>query len=397
MPKQHLTDTWIKNAPFCDKATWFTDPRYPGLRLQITRSTKTFHASKWDAAEGKARTKKLGAFTPKQNLKWAARQVTAFAQEVEEGSAVTTREEKREAELEAARNRPPTLIECVDQFLEFRSVDRKRKAMKEATRRKYRQAVENHLAPWVDTHIDELPALAIREHLNGMQIKQPQGAMYVHNALGTALRWFNKQHMASITVPGLTEATPTGTADVDHDIAIYPQRWAEIEALGDPVEAALWKVRWLTGLRITVLLPMTWDQFNAEFGTLSIGQDKQHPPRTIALADAVVEIISTLPRRSDFIFARPSGAKRWQMRSIGLNVSQDMRHLWSDASTACYVHDIVHGHLCGQTEGKKKVRGHYTDPPLETQRDAANKIAGWILARAQPQDGKVIDLKGATA
>ncbi len=60
--KMTFTDSAIQRIKHTDKAEWYSDKTYRGLRLCVTSGSKTWYASKWDGAAQKSRQIKIGQF-----------------------------------------------------------------------------------------------------------------------------------------------------------------------------------------------------------------------------------------------------------------------------------------------------------------------------------------------
>jgi hypothetical protein len=418
MPKMNLTDTDIERAPFCDRQTWFTDAhtktdhnRYPGLRLCIAKSGKVFYLNKWDPTAGKVRQFKLGRFSRQAyTLSMAWRDAQAKATEVDAGDAMNRIEQaKADAAAEALRRQTalPSLYTATQEFLAYRAEKRgRRRPMVPETRYKYRRTIETHLLPWANTPIDELPTAEINAFLDDLQTRLPHAAQYTHGVIGTVLRWQNKRRVLNIHIPGLTETSPMADRKESGKLDVcvpWPDRWSEIEAATNLSIRACWELRWHMGCRENILRDRKWEHINWDMGTLTFDRLKNDErPRTVALSDyslSVFRRLQRLNRPSDFIFTTPKADYIFRLDRLPLTAPGDVRHLWTEAAMSLAIPYHVLRWLNGQVlkVGEIAMLGHYGQPDLQTQRDAANRISEYIISRVKPTPDNVLVLNRRNA
>lgn len=375
MPKVPFTDTTIARMEFHDKPTFYTDAhptrghcRYPGLRLCIGKASKTFYVV--SGKDGRSVSERLGAFGPEFGVAqaWNAAQVAKGRGVRAKGDFVI-------------QDETPTLMEATREYCDYMQGLNPKVArpMTKATAQKYLRAVEQHLGRWMAVKIDALPTLEIRRHLDTLQQRIPYGAAYAHVAISATMRWQAKHRDLALKIPGLTTMTGRARVQVDRNVS-WADRWSEIEQVQNPFIRAAWKVRWLTGLRVESFIGRKWSDLSFDMGTLSVPHDKRHPARIVALADPVLQVLDELPRVSDHIFASSKAPHLYhRLDRLKSSTAQELRHLWHDAVEGAGVRRIVAKWLAGQVE--RDIRGHYTQPPLEVQKEAANMIAAYILER----------------
>lgn len=413
MPKINLTDTNIKKQPFCDSPTWFSHEtdKYPGLRLCVTKSAKTFYVAKWDPTTSKTRQVKLGRFAPAYGVAMAWEDAQDAIRLTDAGltlSRVERDAQRAAAEAEARKSALPTLTQATEEFLLYR-VNMPRAAgrpMAEDTAKKYRRAVERHLSRWAGLPIDKLPTFEIKQHLNAMQHTTPQGAMYVHAVIGTVLRWHNEERGLELRIPSLT--TPTkisdrketrdkhGNVKLDMTVA-WDARWAEIEALQNPSIKALWELRWHTGARENKLRELTWDKvsFGLQHVTVTFDNNKKSDkPRTFVLSDYSASVFKRLrdlaiaqPHRAGkFVFWTPKADHVFQLDRLPLTAPGDVRHLWTEAAMSIAAPYHIMRWLNGQNLKSHEIGmlGHYGRPDLDMQKEWADRISAYIVKRTAP-------------
>ncbi|QMU57956.1 MAG: hypothetical protein GKR98_06935 [Boseongicola sp.] len=116
MPKMNITNSEIARAKLGDRQTWFTDGapktghnRYPGLRLCISKTAKTFYVVKWNPNTETTEQHKLGRHAPNFTLPMAWDAALTKAHEIEQPP-------KPEPETEEL----PTLREALEEYVTYR-------------------------------------------------------------------------------------------------------------------------------------------------------------------------------------------------------------------------------------------------------------------------------------
>ncbi len=86
-----------------------------------------------------------------------------------------------------------------------------------------------------------------------------------------------------------------------------PHRPVRRAQIGNPVIAAYLQCLLLTGARRNELAALRWQDVDFKWKSLTI-RDKVEGERTIPLTPYVEHLISTLPRRNEFVFSSPAAA-----------------------------------------------------------------------------------------
>jgi len=80
-----------------------------------------------------------------------------------------------------------------------------------------------------------------------------------------------------------------------------------VQKIGNPVTASYLQCLLLTGARRNELAALRWQDVGFQWKSLTI-RDKVEGERTIPLTPYVEHLISTLPRRNEFVFSSPTSA-----------------------------------------------------------------------------------------
>jgi integrase len=84
--------------------------------------------------------------------------------------------------------------------------------------------------------------------------------------------------------------------------------WFEsVQKIGNPVTASYLQCLLLTGARRNEMAALRWQDVDFKWKSLTI-RDKVEGERTIPLTPYVEHLISTLPRRNEFVFSSPTAA-----------------------------------------------------------------------------------------
>lgn len=393
--KMTFTDSAISRIKPGAKAEYFSDKTYRGLRLHVSPGgAKTWYASKWDGTAQKSRQVKIGQFPHMKR---------------DEAWVITTRLKSQIDAGEFDPKRPvddaplPTLREALEEYLVHRMSDRAsgKDPMLPETADEYRRSFNMHLDTWADMRIDGLPTRSINRHLNQLQKRTPHAAFRAHAVIGATLRHARRDHAVDLTIPSLTDVTKQPTREFDRDVP-WADRWAEIEAIENPIRRACWKLRWLTGTRENVLRALTWDDVDLGAGTVTYRRVKRDQKgRTIALADVAVDLFRELHEMTGghgWVFPSPrSGVHIDRLRSkeAPLTAPGDLRHLWNDAAFSCGLPYHIQRWLNQQNLKSNEIAmlGHYGQPDIESQRIGANKVAAYIMSKTQSGSNSVIELE----
>ena len=227
---------------------------------------------------------------------------------------------------------------------------------------------------------------------------RPSAARLAWRQLKVFLGWCSEQPAYAGLLPAKNPAKTTrssealGKAGVKQDALMREQLavWFEaVQRIGNPVTAAYLQTLLLTGARPGEVLGLRWEDINTKWKGLTI-RDKVEGERVIPLTPYVSHLLTTLPRRNEFVFSGAAGAmsKPHKPHSIACTVAgidgmtlhglrRSFKSLTEWLEIPAGVVAQVMGHKPSATAEK-----HYTVRPLDLLRVHHEKIEAWILEQA---------------
>lgn len=172
-----------------------------------------------------------------------------------------------------------------------------------------------------------------------------------------------------------------------------PDWFSAVRKIANPVICAYLQSLLLTGARRGELAIVKWEDIDFKWNSMTI-RDKVEGLRTIPLTPYVSHILSTLPRRSEWVFSSPTAAsgyitepriahtKALQMAGLphaslhGLRRSFGTLSEWVEVPTGVVAQ--IQGHKPSALAEK-----HYRRRPIDLLRMWHVKIENWILEQAQ--------------
>lgn len=110
--------------------------------------------------------------------------------------------------------------------------------------------------------------------------------------------------------PAVVESLPTGKKRTDAlETAQVAPWWAAVDSLPNRTASVYLRALLLTGARREELAGLTWGRVDFQWRRLTIA-DKVDATRTIPLAPFLAQLLATLPRTSEFVFASSSKSGR---------------------------------------------------------------------------------------
>ena len=198
--------------------------------------------------------------------------------------------------------------------------------------------------------------------------------------------------------PAILENLPSNKHRTDCiESAQLPGWWQGVEQLSSRTASVYLRALLLTGARKEELAALTWPHVDFQWRKLTIA-DKVEQTRTIPLTPYLAQLLATLPRVNDFVFASTRKAGR----------ISDTRSSHSKAQQSAGINGLtIHGlrrsfSLLGEAAGAPagaiaQVEGHkpsgtaegYRPRSVDALRPYLEKIEAWILEQA----GIVFDAK----
>ena len=239
---------------------------------------------------------------------------------------------------------------------------------------------------------------------------RPTSARLAWRLLKVFLRWCDEQPAYAALLPAKNPAKTQksrealGKAGVKKDVLQRAQlaAWfAAVQQLPNPVIAAALQVMLLTGARPGEVLALRWEDINTQWKGISI-RDKVEGTREIPATPYTLHLLTTLPRRNDWVFSsttsasgclsEPNNPHTRACKAAGLEgltlhgLRRSFKSLTEWLEVPVGVVAQIQGHKPSATAEK-----HYTVRPLELLRLHHEKIEAWILEQA----GIVFDPKAA--
>lgn len=170
----------------------------------------------------------------------------------------------------------------------------------------------------------------------------------------------------------------------------------EVRSLPNPITSAYLQSLLLTGARREELAALRWDDVDFKWSTLTI-DDKVENNRTIPLTPYVASLLSSLPRRNEWVFSSPTAAegrikepRKAHNQALevaglphvsihGLRRSFGTLSEWVECPTGVVAQ--IMGHKPSALAEK-----HYRRRPIDLLRMWHTKIEAWILAEAGVAD-----------
>lgn len=257
------------------------------------------------------------------------------------------------------------------------------------------------LFPLMDMKLSEVRPPAIESWAAREAAGRPTSARLAWRLLKGFLSWCSEQPAFAPSITGNPAKTKKireslGKAGVKQDVLQREQlaAWfAAVRQLSNPVTAAYLQTLLLTGARPGEVLEMQWNDLNLKWKGLTI-RDKVEGEHTIPLTPYVHQLLTTLPRRSEWVFSSAISAPDKMKKPIskphkmheracsvagidgltlhGLRRSFKSLTEWLECP-ACVVAQIM-GHKPSATAEK-----HYTVRPLDLLRVHHERIEAWIL------------------
>lgn len=170
-----------------------------------------------------------------------------------------------------------------------------------------------------------------------------------------------------------------------------PAWFSHVRQIQNPVISAYLQCLLLTGARREELAELKWNDVNFQWRGMTM-KDKVEGVRSVPLTSFVAHLLTTLPRRNQWVFSSPTSvsgrltepsiAHRSACAAAGLNVT--LHGLRRSFATLCEWLDIPGG-VSAQIQGhapQGNREGNYIFRPLDLLRVHHEKIEAWILEQA---------------
>ena len=267
--------------------------------------------------------------------------------------------------------------------------------------------VAGPLFPIMGMRLSEVRPPVIEAWASREAASRPTSARLAWRLLKGFLSWCSEQPAFAPALTGNPAKTKKireslGKAGVKQDVLQREQlvAWfAAVRQLSNPVTAAYLQTLLLTGARPGEVLEMQWNDLNLKWKGLTI-RDKVEGERTIPLTPYVYQLLTALPRRSEWVFSSAISAsdklpkpisKPHQMHDRACKVAgidgltlhglrRSFKSLTEWLECPAGVVAQIMGHKPSATAEK-----HYTVRPLDLLRVHHERIEAWVLDQAEVQ------------
>ena len=246
----------------------------------------------------------------------------------------------------------------------------------------------------------DIDAKAVRDWLQPLADSTPTQAAQTYRALHAFIAWCADQpayrnvvHADACNRRLAKDVLPRAKAKTDCLQREQLQGWfQEVRRIGNPVISAYLQALVLTGARREEMAHLRWKDADFQWNSLTI-RDKTDGLRTIPLTPYLANLLSSLPRRNEWVFSSPRAASgRLQEPRInhkkaltaaglpsislhGLRRSFSSLTEWIECPAGVVAQ--IMGHKPSATAEK-----HYKVRPLDLLRMWHTKIEAWMLEQA---------------
>lgn len=122
---------------------------------------------------------------------------------------------------------------------------------------------------------------------------------------------------------------------------VIPERqiaawWQAVAGLPNPAARDYLRLLMLTGLRREEGLGLKWADVDLLTGTLTVRDTKNHEDHTLPLGRYLHDMLSRMPRQSDYVFSNPRGERLANLRYV-------LRKVRTDSGVSFTPHDLRRG------------------------------------------------------
>lgn len=331
MPKQHLSDQFIKNLKPADKRTEYYDQHLienhklrrkgvKGLLLRVTKAgSKYFYYSYWHG--GKSKRYKIGSY-PNISLSDARDKAREVAAQVNAGVDPQAVKRKRKQQAD-----PQTFKGVAEEFK-----DKYLPTLRQSTRTEYKRIIDKELVPAFGKYpIKEISRHQIISFLDKKAIKDnsPTMANRIRARLSTIYSFAIER--------GLAEANPVSAISKRSEGETRRERyynedeikelWSFFEKQIQPTQSVL-KMLLICGQRKGETSRMKWEDIRGDVWTIPAEDAKGKRPHDVPLSDMALEIIKKMKPRTGkgrYVFASPKKDDKpveWLKRAVK-NIKDD--------------------------------------------------------------------------
>ena len=268
--------------------------------------------------------------------------------------------------------------------------------------------IDMPLFPLMGLPLRDLTAPVVEAWAAKEALTRATSARLAWRLLKVFLGWCEEQHAYVGLLPAKNPAKTKksrealGKPAVKSDVLQRGQltAWfASVQKLSNPTIAAYLQILLLTGARPGEVMTLKWADVNTQWKGIAI-RDKVEGEREIPLTPFISQLLTTLPRRNEWIFSSPTSATGYlteptdphnrACKVAGLDglTLHGLRRSFKSLTEWIEIPAGVVAQLMGHKPSATAEK-HYTVRPLELLALHHNKIETWILEQA----GIVFDAK----
>jgi len=255
------------------------------------------------------------------------------------------------------------------------------------------------LRPLLDLPLKGITREKVAQWLDNEATRRPAQARLALSLLGTFLSWCGNQpayrnQVNSDACAKLKRELPKPTARTDCLQREQLASWfAAVRSIDNPVMSAYLQSLLLTGARREELAGLGWEDVDFQWQTIHLADKVEHSGRTIPLTPYVSQLLQSLPKINEFVFAskraksgrlqEPRKAHNQAIEAAGLPPLSihGLRRSFATLSEWVEAPSGITAQIMGHKPSAIAER-HYKRRPVDLLRVWHTKIEEWILSNA---------------
>lgn len=255
------------------------------------------------------------------------------------------------------------------------------------------------LRPLLDLPLKDINRDKVAQWLDIEAARRPAQARLALSLLGTFLSWCGNQpayrnQVNSDACAKLKRELPKPTVRTDCLQREQLASWfAAVRSIDNPVISVYLQSLLLTGARREELAGLRWEDVDFQWQTIHLADKVEHSGRTIPLTPYIAELLQSLPKINEFVFAskraksgrlqEPRKAHNLAIEAAGLPALSihGLRRSFATLSEWVEAPSGITAQIMGHKPSAIAER-HYKRRPVDLLRVWHTKIEEWILSNA---------------
>jgi integrase len=294
-PPRRLTERFIEQLKFTDRAYNVRDKAVVGLLVAVNKHTKSYKIQRDLRKNGKPRTiKRTLGRTDQMSLAQARATAQGLLSQIQQGIDIN------------AADRPNNGIWTVAQMFAEYIADLGRRDCSPHTSRAVRVQLERYLSDWKEVPIDRVTrAMARARHVYITENNGPTTANHVLGSFGTAYRFALRVLDEPLPVNPITAVTfnrkrSKGRVIMPEDLADW---WRRVQELPNPLRREMHTLGLLSGLRPGTLVSLRREWIRLDDRCISIPRMKSGRSFDLPLSEHMVQIVRRALTAGDLLHA----------------------------------------------------------------------------------------------